>query len=184
METLTLKQLAPYLLYGLRFVPVSTGKQYDAYDMIASIYSEGNYQYDHDFTEEQFMNMPLKQSRITFIEENNGEVYLGEMEHEKGFIIDDVYLSDCKPLLRPLYDLTKEIEHNGETFVVIDILEQDENNDYLADCNIWTQKLFEEQKIFSLEFIPYGVMQILFKYHFDVFGLIPRNLALDINQIK
>ena len=87
-------------------------------------------------------------------------------------------------VLRPLSDLTKEIEHNGETFVVIDILEQDENNDYLADCNIWTQKLFEEQKILSLEFIPYGVMQILFKYHFDVFGLIQKNLAIDINQIK
>ena len=99
-------------------------------------------------------------------------------------IYNGLLLSKHLLVLRPLSDLTKEIEHNGETFVVIDILEQDENNDYLADCNIWTQKLFEEQKILSLEFIPYGVMQILFKYHFDVFGLIPKNLAIDINQIK
>ena len=99
-------------------------------------------------------------------------------------IYNGLLLSKHLLVLRPLSDLTKEIEHNGETFVVIDILEQDENNDYLADCNIWTQKLFEEQKILSLEFIPYGVMQILFKYHFDVFGLIQKNLAIDINQIK
>jgi len=36
--------------------------------------------------------------------------------------IDDVLLYAHKPILRPLSDLTKEIEHNGENFVPLKII--------------------------------------------------------------
>ena len=31
---------------------------------------------------------------------------------------------------------------------------------------------------------PYGMIDLLCKWHFDVFGLIPKGLAVDINSIN
>ena len=163
METLTLEQLAPYLPYGIP----------------AKLSQKGIFNQDDEYPNPRTKEIGIIKNISFWYPEITGQLHISETY---SFDFDEIDEVDI--LLRPLTDLTKEIEHNGESFVVIDILEQDENNDYLADCNIWTQKLFEEQKILSLEFIPYGVMQILFMYHFDVFGLIPKGLAKDINQIK
>ena len=85
-----------------------------------------------------------------------------------------VYEQDkVKPILRPLSDLTKEIEHNGERFVpkkrldTVCFTERDED---------WLEELMSS--------LPLHDWQLLFSWHFDVFGLIDAGLAIDINTLK
>lgn len=85
---------------------------------------------------------------------------------------------DCKPLLRPLSNLTKEITHNGETFVPMLTLSK------CFDMNI-IEHCFIEQN-FHPEYIKtfrYEVAQKLLEWHFDIYGLINAELAIDINTI-
>ena len=100
--------------------------------------------------------------------------------------------TDCstkaKPILRPLSDLTKEIEHNGERFVPIDelwnqTLEQIDSNtydDYFFNKDLKTTWICKEN-ILQLEYV---VVDKLFEWHFDVFGLIDAGLAIDINTLN
>ena len=79
-----------------------------------------------------------------------------------------------KPLLHPLSMLTKPIEHNGERIKVADFMTtvnygfagmQPPNEEILMN-RIKTNTLL------------YKDAEVLFKYHFDVFGLIDQGLAL------
>lgn len=81
---------------------------------------------------------------------------------------------NCKPILRPLSDLTKEIEVNGEKFIPCEKfgLVPNEHN----------QKYLERKLIF--EYITFREMQLLISWHFDVFGLIEKGLAIDINTLN
>lgn len=74
---------------------------------------------------------------------------------------------DVKPLLRPLSSLTEEIEHNGEKFVPVDILGW---NSYE---NIIKKGICDS--------VGYQYMIKLFEWHFDVFGLHERGLAIPID---
>jgi len=109
----------------------------------------------------------------------------------------DWCLENGKPILRPLLDLTKEIEVDGDKFVPIDVIGEDvEINicdcDYISD---WCERggnfldylnEFIEQKYGNhhLNFLPFGFIQKLLKWHFDIYGLIPAGLAIDINTLK
>jgi len=66
-----------------------------------------------------------------------------------------ITLNSYKPILRPLSDLTKEIEIEGIKFVPIDISE-----------------------------IKLHTYNKLLEWHFDVFGLIEQGLAVDINTLN
>lgn len=95
-----------------------------------------------------------------------------------------------KLMLHPLSDLTKEIEHKGEKFIPIEKLK----NIYEAEIgeianinyhNIDGFTLFGTQIDDSYEIsMPYKIYERLFEWHFDVFGLIPEELALDINDLN
>ncbi len=84
---------------------------------------------------------------------------------------------EFKPILRPLSDLTKEIEHNGEKFV---------------PANKHSGLTFEMEGVAKgkMAIVPNGnatsylTIQKLFEWHFDVFGLISEGLAIDINTLK
>lgn len=93
-------------------------------------------------------------------------------------------ISELKPILRPLSDLTKEIEVNGEKFVPFDVIANDEEYAYLEDDNIWVNDMFYSQILTDLAFIPYGVIQKLLEWHFDFQGLIQQNKAVDINTLN
>lgn len=81
---------------------------------------------------------------------------------------------DLKPILRPLSDLTKEIEVNGEKFVPILEMER------IFKINpLWEGWDF---KHIAVE-LPIEIWNKLFEWHFDVFGLIPQGLAIDINTL-
>lgn len=97
-------------------------------------------------------------------------------------------IEEIKLILRPLSDLTKEIEHNGEKFVPIDFI----NCEFA--CNVpnkieWNQSVRNKNLHFVLsEWISpkdlYGLFELLFKWNFDIFGLIEKGLAIDINTLE
>lgn len=116
---------------------------------------------------------PYLPYRLQFIHNTVSHPYeeIVEMtgEHLKSNMIDLIH----KPILRPLSDLTKEIEHNGEKFVTIHLLtnRHDINNAY---------NIIDDCKGKRLE---YYQMEVLFAYHFDVFGLIEKGLAISYNDV-
>lgn len=87
-------------------------------------------------------------------------------ESTKYFYIQDNF----KPILRPLSYLTKEIEHNGERFVPVDRLEWN-SYDHIIKKGMCDN-------------VGYQYMIKLFEWHFDVFGLIDKGLAIDINTLN
>jgi len=75
-------------------------------------------------------------------------------------------------ILRPLSDLTEEIEHNGEKFIPDHILYGFEwELGYLAHSGWVGFKRAEE------------VRNQLLEWHFDIFGLIKQGLAIDMNKV-
>lgn len=78
--------------------------------------------------------------------------------------------NDFKLILRPLSDLTKEIERNGEKFIPCEQFSYDmECMLRLGDVDTGCQ--------------PYSLIQKLIEWHFDIFGLIDKDLAIDINNL-
>lgn len=85
-----------------------------------------------------------------------------------------------KPILRPLSDLTKEIEHNGERFVPAHEWDLIPFHGHSG----WANDLTVDGDTTSWEIT--GIINYseqFFKYHFDVFGLIDNGLAVDMNSI-
>lgn len=80
-------------------------------------------------------------------------------------------LKDIKLLLRPLSDIDKEIEHNGEKFVPIE---------KIAIYNTAQYLIYQIQS----GFIEVIVFEQLIKWHYDVFGLIDHGLAENMNTYK
>jgi len=74
-----------------------------------------------------------------------------------------------KPILRPLSDLTKEIEIDGKKFTPINFLH-------------WNNECREIFFIYP-ETTSYSDVQQLYEWHFDVHGLIKADLAIDINTL-
>lgn len=110
-----------------------------------------------------------------------------------------------KPILRPLSDLTKEIEHNGERFVPIfeiynivnnishvqrkklkAVLNKDLNGKYVSKAILDFKGKFNAIYIKHNEVLKcsYEVIQKLLEWHFDIFSLLENNLAIDINTLK
>jgi len=94
--------------------------------------------------------------------------------------IEEYSVNLLKPILRPLSDLTKEIEVNGEKFVPAfrTQLHLDKSLPLLHHGRI----LLENRIITNT--ISYSDMQFLISLHFDVFNLIENNLAIDINTLN
>ncbi len=89
------------------------------------------------------------------------------------------------PLLRPLSSLTKEITHNGETFMPIDHFEYgDDDAPGITFKNAYRdlQTIATYNVQHDIQFLPAGVVQLLISWHFDIHGLIDAGLALPIND--
>jgi len=103
-------------------------------------------------------------------------------------IDDDQYpfnLDFWKPILRPLSDLTKEIEHNGERFTPSKVLTKENiGGDMSFPVNgIANYKVENEYERVTVE-TTIRVLDLLYEWHFDVFGLIEKGLAIDINSLR
>lgn len=168
MEQLTIEQLAPYLPYRLK-LKTTTG-------VIGNM-----------------------------IQLNESSVYIdsGPM-WDSGSLYGWMLKCDVKPLLRPLSQLTEEIEHNGERFVpmakLLEIaypqwMREKAGTLYAAiECKSdgWYEKAyFKYHAVNSIELHkgylhnePYWKIEYLLKYHFDVFGLADKGLAIPIPSLK
>jgi hypothetical protein len=87
---------------------------------------------------------------------------------------------ETKPILRPLSDLTKEIEVDGKSFVPI--------KELIEKGGLKIGGLSEYGMIKYIQRMPimvdYWAVNYLFSWHFDVFGLIDAGLAVDVNTLK
>ena len=94
---------------------------------------------------------------------------------KNGFDSDFLYaLSENKVKiigLRPLSDLTKEIEVNGEKFVPQNKLSHLDLKWLITSDNLIMKTNYED------------VLKLL-EWHFDIYGLIENNLAIDINTLN
>ncbi|WP_286883392.1 MULTISPECIES: hypothetical protein [Sphingobacterium] len=90
-------------------------------------------------------------------------------------------INNFKPILRPLSDLTKEIQHNEEMFVPKSRIDQytqiggDGKLYLLVDGTHWSCNPLSWD---------YSTVLKLISWHFDVFGLIEKGLAIDYNTVK
>ena len=107
---------------------------------------------------------------------NNGEAksYVKTLEALSVFYSNALVNPKDKPLLRPLSDLTKVIQHNGNEF--IPYIEYNYISEFLEELSTLDHTYMDH--------VQYKVINVLFELHFDVFGLIEKGLAIDINTIK
>ena len=104
---------------------------------------------------------------------------------------DDLDIEYFKPILRPLSDLTKEINYGLSTYAFTYLFE-------IGDCdgcvfefehgNIKTIKALENISKYNsyndINYLPNAVVNMMYEHHFDVFGLIEQGLAIDINTLN
>lgn len=105
--------------------------------------------------------------------------------------VNGSYYENPMPILRPLTDLTNEIDDNGEKFVPI--VE-------LFNTGMRVIKVYDERKHYCVAYgednnpvvfkvskeilsEPYYHVQKLFEWKFDVFNLTEKGLAVDINTL-
>jgi hypothetical protein len=88
-----------------------------------------------------------------------------------GTLVSDY--NDFKPILRPLSDLLKF----KELFNVVNTIKQFQ----ISEKGFYSLNYAE---FYDYKKLPYEIVNILFKHHFDVFGLIPKSLAIDVNTLK
>lgn len=79
------------------------------------------------------------------------------------------------PILRPMSDLTKKFYYNNN--------EIDMCSDFSGYKSEF-KELSELNDCHYTKFIKWQTMELLFEFHFDVFGLIPKGLAVDINTLS
>lgn len=88
-----------------------------------------------------------------------------------------------KPILRPLSQLTEVIDHNGGKFVMADFLwsvDESERADYFDYGKVpeyWANCIQQVKENYKR--CDYLEICTLAKYHFDFFGLIDKQLAVE-----
>ena len=88
------------------------------------------------------------------------------------------YIEGVKPILRPLTDLKIEIYHNEKTFIPFDWIHE---NFLGAKYDDDLKTLFGFK---TYQHLPFALFQKLLEWHFDIFNLIQRDLAIDINTLS
>lgn len=94
----------------------------------------------------------------------------------------EIYTTNFKPILRPIEDLTKEIERNGRKYSLDSIIfpKDEYSDDFTRKVAIEELKLSNAIHHITT---PYSIVEVLLKHHFDVFGLIEQGLAININTV-
>lgn len=92
-------------------------------------------------------------------------------------------LKYIKPILRPLEDLFFNLNIENESQKPFEYLEDfadTESERMFLDVIEYKETKFILEKI---QYAPFSFIQKLFEWHFDVFGLINKGLAIDINTL-
>ena len=93
-------------------------------------------------------------------------------------------IEDFIPILRPLSDLTKEIEHKGENFVPI--VEINKRNEYIHAVNGRIGiglPIIGYRDVDDMDELPTWLTQFLVELHFDIADLISKGEAIDVNTL-
>ena len=119
--------------------------------------------------------------------------------------IEEYYENLLKPILRPLSDLTKEIEHNGEKFIpALELIKLEEKYNNWKDIaptipydikiiNKPFGKVLKVSKVEhwviylslnEMERAKYYIVSQLIKWKFDIASLIPKGEAIDVNTLE
>jgi hypothetical protein len=119
-----------------------------------------------------------------------------DLSDQIGFVCDDsterydIY-KNCKLILRPISDITKEIEVNGEKFIPMERLssklfyKESDNFDSLESCRLWIKNhLSELNSTKGYDNLIHWIFQDLIKWHFDLFGLLENGLAIEKEAVK
>ena len=132
------------------------------------------------------------------------EIIFFQWPNGRGTISYADFHKDWRLLLRPLSDLTKEIEHNGERFVPLQKLTEIfggreikfdggafyntvhrgfEFKDKRGEWGRVVGTTFKEKQFdeVPMHFSQYDAFQKLLEWHFDLHNLLERGLAIDLN---
>lgn len=151
---LELKHLAPYLPYGLKVERYD--KQFFKGFIIHNVIGLAeDFRYKKEDLDADDNNDLLKIKQITF--------WLDE-----GYGINNI-VYDIKPILRPLSDLTKEEFPYINTLLRVHLGKNK------------TDKLIKGG--YGIRDLPYFIFEQLIENHFDIFGLIEKGLAVDVNSL-
>lgn len=85
---------------------------------------------------------------------------------------------NVKPILRPLSDLTNEINYNGEKFIPIEVIKSIRS---IVNPSIYFISDFKTSIKSGL--ISFDLIQMLITWHFDICGLIESGEAIDVNTL-
>lgn len=142
-------------------------------------------------TKKQFLAMSLPYKLSVISKHGNSIGYLTAVSGDADFIFrtvrvggrekEMIHIDNTLPIIRPLSDLTKEIEHNGEKF--IPVLKLLEANSF--DINENTLELIEKYKgiYFDIDLLSLSDALLLIEWHFDICGLIEKGEAIDVNTL-
>lgn len=83
-----------------------------------------------------------------------------------------------KPILHPLSNLTKTIEHKGEEF-----MPQDKINEFKLHMGNWNIGRWDRVSLDLIEDCPLCILLKLIEWHFDIAGLIEKGEAIDVNTL-
>ena len=178
---LEIKHLAPYLPYGLKvqYKGILNGKQISDYKKlepkIEMAFESDMQLYNNWISEYPKIIEGEKVSEIKGIKffKNYTSIHVGKrFSHSK-----TVFCNNIKPILRPLSDLTKEIEVNGVSSYLNELRKFNNTSEHI-------EYLCEYKGDLSLTNLEYNIIIKLLEWHFDIFGLIDKNLAIDINDGK
>lgn len=154
MRELTLKELAPYLPYGLYFYCIHD--VHEKNQLMTGLSKEDGIQTDYTKPDNEGCNGNL----WSFKGNNNYRI------------------NGVSPIVRPLIDLTKPITHNGESFLGYDEFSDNEWNRYKEMEGV---RIVQPKLITNI--LDYNCTLELIKRKFDVFGLIEDGLAIDVNTL-
>lgn len=187
MNKLTLRELAPYLPYGLKGVlTFDRTEDFSNYDFADDVkFAKGAIWQLCGYADED-LHIPLGEGEI------DGFLWRNDMTYVNFHL-------GILPILRPLLDLVRDIEINGEKFVPIESFDWgclnvdyslQSGKIYFYSDEDWNPKTEEYTKAFAMidfednRFIEWHIMEKLIEWHFDVFGLIDQGLAIDISTLQ
>lgn len=111
---------------------------------------------------------------------------LNDNSNEVSSMISETF---WKPILKPLSDLTKFREFCGKSQIFMECyfsISAQEETDFYNNGTIPEYWQININMLTNGDYkhLDYWIIQKLFEWHFDVFGLIPKGLAIDINTLK
>jgi hypothetical protein len=179
MDKLELKHIQPYLPYKVKvqYEGIINGKEISDYKKKWKEDHQGDFSISYDDYKEPD---EIKGQRIGYIKEvcyyNSYTKY--RIGVKSGGLQTHYNTDRFKMILRPISDLTKEIELDGKKFIPIEGMflpcgERELLEGWAEDNKCWIGQ--------QLTYLPY---QMLFSMHFDIFNLIEQNLAININDLK